>query len=87
MEEPSMLLPHRRGSVRLMRALCGSLVHSACSCRGHVSPSLATEGIAPNGLDHALLCAPEPLCSPLDLGSRRAQEALAEQIDLGAPKH
>jgi hypothetical protein len=82
-----MPLPHLSGSARATRTLRGSLVHSACSCRGHASPSLATEGRAQNGLDHALLCEPETLCSPLALGSRRAQEALAEQIDLGAPKH
>ena len=82
-----MLLPHRPGSVRPTRALRGSLVHSTCSCRGHTSLSLTTEGLTPNGLDHALLCEPETLGSPLALGSRRAQEALAEQIDLGAPKH
>jgi hypothetical protein len=73
-----MLLPHRPGSVRPTRAPRGSLVHSACSCQGHVSPSLATEGPVPNGLDYALPCEPETLGSPLALGSRRAQEALAE---------
>jgi hypothetical protein len=82
-----MLLPHWPGSVRPTRALRGSLVHSACSYRGHASRSLATEGRAPNGLDHALLCEPETLGSPLALGLRRAQEALADQIGLGAPKH
>jgi hypothetical protein len=73
-----MLLPHRPGSVRPTRALRGALVHSACSCRGHASRSLATERRAPNGLNHALRCEPETLGSPLALGSRRAQEALAE---------